>query len=165
MNKLGYIISLFVLTMIICDGTLCQETRHFAIQCEVTGLRNQRGKLHLALFGGMAGGKGFPGSDKDALKVQTLQADTAIAAPVIAGKPQVYTLKCSFADLPPGRYAIAVYHDENSNGKLDTYWYGKPREGAAASNNPHPSFRAPNFKESSFELSDSQTIALKMWYP
>jgi uncharacterized protein (DUF2141 family) len=28
----------------------------------------------------------------------------------------------TFADIPPGTYALAVIHDENSNGKLDTNW-------------------------------------------
>lgn len=30
--------------------------------------------------------------------------------------------------LPEGRYVIAVYHDENENGKLDTTLLGLPRE-------------------------------------
>ena len=160
------VVSMLMALCMLCGGhSLCQEPRHFTISCEVTGLRNQRGKLHAALFGGAAGGKGFPGSDKDALKLQMVQADTSSVGAGPSGKSAVYTLKFTFADLPAGRYAIAVYHDENSNGKMDTYWYGKPREGAAASNNPHPSFRAPNFKESSFDLSDNQTVTLKMWYP
>ncbi|MFI9650852.1 DUF2141 domain-containing protein [Guyparkeria halopsychrophila] len=31
----------------------------------------------------------------------------------------------------PGTYALAVIHDENMNGKLDTQWLGIPTEGAA----------------------------------
>jgi uncharacterized protein (DUF2141 family) len=32
--------------------------------------------------------------------------------------------RCDFEDIPPGTYAMAVVHDENMNGKLDTNWVG-----------------------------------------
>jgi uncharacterized protein (DUF2141 family) len=31
--------------------------------------------------------------------------------------------------IKPGKYAIAVIHDENCNGKLDTNMFGIPKEG------------------------------------
>ena len=31
-------------------------------------------------------------------------------------------------DLPPGRYAIAVFQDLNGNGKLDASFFGVPKE-------------------------------------
>ena len=34
----------------------------------------------------------------------------------------------TFEDLPPGRYAIKLYHDANSNGELDTNMMGLPKE-------------------------------------
>jgi uncharacterized protein (DUF2141 family) len=42
---------------------------------------------------------------------------------------------CEFSGIQPGTYAVAVFHDENSNGKLDTNFLGIPREGVGASNN------------------------------
>ena len=38
------------------------------------------------------------------------------------------SVKVIFADLPPGDYALALYHDRNGNGKLDTNVMGIPRE-------------------------------------
>jgi uncharacterized protein (DUF2141 family) len=34
-----------------------------------------------------------------------------------------------FSDIKPGNYAIAVIHDENRNGELDTNMFGIPKEG------------------------------------
>lgn len=48
----------------------------------------------------------------------------------------------------PGTYAIAVYHDENDNGKFDRSWSGLPSEGFGVSNNPKPLLRAPTLGES-----------------
>jgi len=38
---------------------------------------------------------------------------------------------CTFADVPPGRYAIGLHHDQNSDGRLDTGLFGIPTEGFA----------------------------------
>ena len=37
-------------------------------------------------------------------------------------------------NLPEGDYAVTVYHDKNSNKKMDRHWYGPPKEKGAASN-------------------------------
>jgi len=42
--------------------------------------------------------------------------------------------RCDFEDIPPGTYAMAVIHDENMNGKLDTHLLGIPKEGFGFSN-------------------------------
>jgi uncharacterized protein (DUF2141 family) len=34
-----------------------------------------------------------------------------------------------FSDIKPGKYAIAVIHDENCNGELDSNLFGIPTEG------------------------------------
>jgi uncharacterized protein (DUF2141 family) len=49
----------------------------------------------------------------------------------------------SFSGLGKGKYAVLVYHDQNTNGKLDTNFIGMPKEGVGNSNNHKgiPSFR------------------------
>jgi uncharacterized protein (DUF2141 family) len=42
--------------------------------------------------------------------------------------------RCDFEDIPPGTYALAIIHGENSTGKLDTNWLGIPTEGYGFSN-------------------------------
>jgi uncharacterized protein (DUF2141 family) len=48
--------------------------------------------------------------------------------------------------VPPGRYAAVVIHDENSNMKLDRNFLGIPKEGFGFSNNPRVAFSAPPFQ-------------------
>ncbi len=65
--------------------------------------------------------------------------------------------------LPPGNYAIAIVHDENGNGKLDTF-AGIPREGVGFSRNPVLRFGAPRFASASFAVAGApveQVIRLK----
>lgn len=65
--------------------------------------------------------------------------------------------------LPPGEYAIAIVHDENSNNRLDTF-AGIPREGIGFSRNPVLRFGAPSFRSAQFAMVGSpiqQTIRIK----
>ena len=58
--------------------------------------------------------------------------------------------RCDFEDIPPGRYALAVIHDENMNGKLDANWLGVPKEGYGFSNDAKGLMGAPSFDAASF---------------
>ncbi|MHA6766491.1 DUF2141 domain-containing protein [Sphingobium ummariense] len=63
----------------------------------------------------------------------------------------------------PGNYAIAIIHDENGNGRLDTF-VGIPREGVGFSRNPALRFGAPSFRSASFPIAGSaveQDVRLK----
>ena len=65
--------------------------------------------------------------------------------------------------LTPDTYAIAIVHDENGNGKLDTF-AGIPREGVGFSRNPVLRFGAPSFRSASFPVAGGpveQDIRLK----
>lgn len=53
--------------------------------------------------------------------------------------------------MAPGDYAIAIIHDENGNGKLDTF-AGIPREGVGFSRNPTIRFGAPSFQSARFVI-------------
>ena len=68
-------------------------------------------------------------------------------------------------DLPPGTYGITAFHDENSNGKLDTNFFGFPLEGFAFSNDVHPFLSAPSFKDVAVQLgTHDETVTMHMQY-
>jgi uncharacterized protein (DUF2141 family) len=54
-------------------------------------------------------------------------------------------------NLPPGNYAITVYHDLNGNGELDRKFYGPPKEPAAFSNDYTP-FGPPRFSSCAIDV-------------
>lgn len=60
-------------------------------------------------------------------------------------------------DLPSGEYAVSTYQDINSNGKLDRYFIGKPKEPYGFSNNVKP-FGPPSYKDCKFTLANSQKL-------
>ncbi len=65
--------------------------------------------------------------------------------------------------VPPGSYALSVIHDENGNGRLDTF-AGIPREGFGFSRNPSIRFGPPRFGEARFAVASGanlQTIRVR----
>ncbi len=53
--------------------------------------------------------------------------------------------------LPAGRYAIAVFHDENGNDEFDTNFIGLPTEGYGFSNGATVFLGPPAFDDAAFE--------------
>lgn len=59
-----------------------------------------------------------------------------------------------FAPQPPGRYAVATYHDQNANRDLDQKFNRMPKEPFGLSTNPKLRWGVPRFKEADFEVSE-----------
>ncbi|GAB5523566.1 MAG: hypothetical protein Roseis2KO_14380 [Roseivirga sp.] len=62
----------------------------------------------------------------------------------------------------PGMYVITIYHDANSNGKLDTNILGIPKERYGFSNNPGSRFGPPGFKKCLFEIKSDTVINIRL---
>ena len=54
--------------------------------------------------------------------------------------------------LPPGRYAVAAFHDTDGNGDLTLWPIGLPREAYGFSRNVRGRFGPPAFASAAFEL-------------
>ena len=114
-------------------------------------VRSGEGQVKLMLF---EREEGFRKEDK---------ARQVLALPAAAG-----SVSGVFRDLPPGRYAVIAYHDENGNGKLDLRFGMFPKEGYGLSNNPKLS-GPPKFKDAAFEVTQTgnpagNRIAIQLGY-
>lgn len=115
----------------------------------VDGLRVDGRDLRVALFNQP---RGFP--------FDSARADTGQRAVVDAP-----ALDLSFCNLPYGRYAVAMHHDENGNNVMDVGFLHSPREGYGLSNNVRPRFRPPAFGACAFEVArDTVKITVHMRY-
>ncbi len=59
-------------------------------------------------------------------------------------------VKFVFHDVPAGTYAVASYHDENDNKKLDRNFVGLPKEGYGFSNDARGTTGPPAFSQAAF---------------
>ncbi|MBX2946792.1 MAG: DUF2141 domain-containing protein [Cyclobacteriaceae bacterium] len=70
------------------------------------------------------------------------------------------SVQTTFQQVENGTYAVVVYQDMNSNGKLDRNWMGLPAEPYGFSNNPSTLFGPPSFSKASFSLTKSTSIII-----
>lgn len=106
----------------------------------VTGLKNDKGVCRACLFTTAAsfGGEGAP-FRCSSMTVRNRESEL------------------SFQDVPPGTYALSVFHDSNNNNKLDKNFLGIPKEGYGASGNKLPFAAAPAFKDNKFVVGANTT--------
>jgi uncharacterized protein (DUF2141 family) len=113
-------------------------------------LRSNAGKIGCMLF---ASEKGFPKDPGAAAQIKWCS---------IANKES----SCSFDPIAAGTYAVACFHDENGNGKMDTGFLGIPKEGVVVSNNAKGFMGPPSFKDAKVAFAGVATeLRLKMGYP
>ncbi|MBL4858826.1 MAG: DUF2141 domain-containing protein, partial [Erythrobacter sp.] len=75
------------------------------------------------------------------------------------------TLTLTFRGVKPGRYAIALLHDENSNGKADRALGMMPKEGFGFSRDAPVRMGPPAFSDAVFEMTgEDRSMAIKMRY-
>lgn len=76
------------------------------------------------------------------------------------------TVTLTFRDIPPGRYAVALLHDENGNGKADRAAMMIPKEGFGFSRDAKVRFGPPRFGEAAFDVAagEREQLIIKMRY-
>jgi uncharacterized protein (DUF2141 family) len=115
----------------------------------ISNLKNNRGQVDLAIFNKE---KEFPKSPGKDVRVLLVSINDRKSVAV-------------FDNLPAGEYAISVFHDENNNKKMDTNFFGIPKEGIGASNNARAHFGPPKYKDAKFNFNGTaQTINISMVY-
>jgi uncharacterized protein (DUF2141 family) len=134
-----FVLVLFMRTMA-PSGTLTVTILNF---------RNNMGQVSVALYNKE---EAFPKSPDKAVKI--------LYAPIKDKKAVVV-----FESLPPGEYAISVFHDENKNGKMDSNFFGIPKEGIGASNNARGHLGPPHYKDAKFNFNGSiQSMSINLVY-
>ncbi|QEE30099.1 DUF2141 domain-containing protein [Terriglobus albidus] len=128
----------------IASGLVSQDGVTSKLTVQVAGARNSKGQIAIALF---HDGAGFPADKSKAFRTLQVKID-----------PQTLSAQVMLNDLPPGVYAVSVFHDENLNGQLDKNVFGIPKEGYGASNNPKRSMGPPKFAEAKFQLDQPEKV-------
>ncbi len=112
-----------------------------SLTVHVDGFRNHKRVIGCAVF---RSSNGWPENDDEAY--------TRAALPITGNSAVI-----QFAHVPPGRYGIAVLHDENSNHRMDRNIFRVPKEGFGFANNPHVALSAPSWQDASVQVTCPDT--------
>jgi uncharacterized protein (DUF2141 family) len=130
---------LFSVVVSVSPPTRAQSGGPGTIILKVTGLHSEKGQVRIAVFN----------SSETWLGEQPLYSSTI----KVDGQSVVWKI----SDVPYGDYGIAVFHDENKNGKMDKNLLGMPVEPYGFSNNLRVILRAPKWEKAKFAVKNSTT--------
>jgi uncharacterized protein (DUF2141 family) len=134
-----------LILLILCAWSL-KVNAQAKVVAEVINFENNKGVCRACIFNNAAS---FNGEGGEPLK--------CVQVPV-----KNKTALVSFESLQQGTYAIFLFHDVNSNNKMDKNFLGIPKEGYGASKNKLPFANAPNFNENKFTLENGTSLQLKI---
>lgn len=117
------------------------------VTVRVSTFRSLKGSLHCRLF---SRPHGFPGKPP-------FEAEASVAV-------SARTMTCLFTSVLPGTHAVALFHDENGDGKLDTNFIGIPREGVGVSNNKFRSIGPPRWDDAKFVVDRDVDLDVTLRY-
>lgn len=117
---------------------------------KVTGFRNERGKVFVALWRGK---KDFPGTPPAGSPTASVNIVKGVA-------------EAEFVAVPPGVFAVTVFHDEDGDGELKTNFIGIPKEGIGFSRDARGRFGPPGWDAAklSLEAGEVETVKIAMLY-
>ena len=142
------------LAMLLCAVSACpaEAPSEGHLQLDVRSPRPEEGRVGWAVYNSA---DGFPADKAKAVRHGF--------TPDVHGQSSV---KVDVGLLPPGRYAVSVYLDENGNGRLDSRIFGIPKEPVGASNNPPPRHGPPRFNDCAFSLGENdKTVVIELVIP
>lgn len=144
-----------VVLILVCSSAMAGKFLHpcgetpYSILVHVEGVKNDRGSVTIALY------------DDDPKRFLKKGAKLGhLRVPATKG----ITSACISAP-HAGDFAIAVYHDEDGNGKVTKSWIGIPTEGFGFSNNPGAFLGPPSHAEAVvFIQTGETTLNIEMHY-
>jgi len=130
---------------ILFTGILCTNAQEetFNLTVNVAGLNSNNGKLLIGVY-----------STKENFLKKQFKSDII----KIMDKKAIVTFK----NIPKGEYAVSFVHDENDNKKMDTNFFGIPKEDYGCSNNATGFMGPPKYEDAKFQLTENKTIDIKI---
>jgi len=120
-----------------------------AFSVRVTSVRSNLGKVGCTLYDSA---RGFPTDARAARQQRWCKIEAGVAV-------------CTFDPIRAGTYAVACFHDENDNGRMDTGIFGIPKEGNVVSNYAKGHFGPPKWDDAKFTFSGRPTeLPLRISY-
>ncbi len=174
MKHLRLLAFFFAAVFSILAGAILQAWAEGAdLKVEVSGLRNYKGQVVLWLWAVTEQAR-FPDPskvqhrDEGANDLPCNFPQMAICRRIVSSL-QDLTVSYTFKSVPPGDYAVFVFHDENNNKLLDTGMFKRPLEAIGYSqllpDEVKPLANKVTFQQAHFTLSGPQTITIGLRYP
>ena len=140
MKKIVFVIFFIFNAIVSTNG---QEKETYTLIVKISGLKSNKGHILAGVYN----------SEIDFLKNE-------YKGDVVEIKEKRATI--IFKNIDAGEYAVSFIHDENKNNKMDTNFFGIPKEDYGCSNNAKNFLGPPKYEDAKFMLSENKTILIEL---
>jgi uncharacterized protein (DUF2141 family) len=149
MKNTFIISSILIISVVLLSSFNVDKNENYSLTIIVKNLHNSKGNVQFALY------------NKDgSIPDEHYNKYFRISKGKITNKSSFVT----FENIPQGKYAVSILHDENSNGKIDKGLI-LPKEGIGFSNIQTIGLsNRPNFGKASFDLTSNLKIMISIIY-
>ncbi|MGB5983001.1 MAG: DUF2141 domain-containing protein [Nonlabens sp.] len=131
------------LTLLMTFLAFAKADSQNTLTLQLSDIEETKGILYFSLFNSS---DGFPDDEKKDFRAQKI---------LDFGN----TISVTFKDIPDGTYAVTFFQDENNNGKVDTNFFGIPKEPVGAS--MMDGLGRPKFDKCKFEVKSDKTLKIE----
>jgi uncharacterized protein (DUF2141 family) len=139
MKKIIFIIVIVLLSVV----AIAQQN---TLSVSISGIIDVKGNIYVYLY---TSEEGFPMEIEQAISFKKIRLT----------KTSVTT---NFYKLKKGTYAVSVYHDIDSNGKINQNFLGIPKEPVGVSNNAKGFMGSPKYEDAKFNISKNKSININL---
>lgn len=135
---------IILITVLFLGGiisSLAQENHTVTI--DFTGMKSDKGSLFVALY-----------NTKDSFLKEGYKGK------IVKINDKKATVL--FKNIPAGTYAVSSFHDVNDNKKMDTNFFGIPKEPIGMSNDAKGFMGPPKYKDAKFEVTKNVTLLINI---
>lgn len=138
------------LAAVLTGGAAPQQAAGTTVTLAITDLRNDHGVVRACMT-------------SDPARFPKCRGDARAYSAVVEAHDGRITMR--FPGVKPGRYAVALLHDENGNGKADRALGMMPKEGFGFSRDAKVQMGPPAFEDAAIEIDQApRTLTIKMRY-
>lgn len=140
---MNLLIKMAVISLISLLGFYAEAQKSFTVTVKVEDTNSNDGKMFIALY------------NTESAFLDTLYKGTM-------SEIEHKSCTVTFQHIPEGVYAVSIFHDENDNGKLDTNFFGFPKEDYGCSNGATGFMGPPEWDDAKFELKENKIIKITL---
>ena len=136
-----------------CAASLAVQATAADLEVRIDGLRSADGQVRVALHRQVPEGA-FPSDDSVVAASFRRAAEGGV--------------RFVFADVAPGAYAVAAFHDADGDGELNQNFVGMPTEGHGFTNGARGFMGPPSFEDAAVTVGESEavvSITVSLDYP
>ena len=134
----------FIIVFVLVSAVVFAQQNTLTVN--ITGIKSIKGDIYVYLY-----------TSEDGFPIKISKANGFKKAKVISISVTVY-----FKNLKQGTYAVSVYQDIDTNGKINQNFLGIPKEPVGVSNNAEGFMGPPKYEDAKFNLDSNKTVEIKL---